>query len=1405
MCVWVVSEALSVCVCINVLFRGCVSEMAMSINAQVDEMTVALLRAALDERGLRTSGKKAELRERLTHALTNEDAKHSVSRGADELSESGVEDTVLYNHNPPNSHSTPDARGVRENEMGDQQRQHINNYQQQFSFRDVEESLERFSGDDARDVKRWIREFEETSELCGWANLQMVLFSRRLLSGSAKLFIASEGVIREWQHMKELLLGEFGIQMNSKIVHEQLMARSKQKNETMSQYVYAMVDIGRQGDIVGEALVGYIIDGIRDSPVNKTILYDAETLDELKIQLKKYERMKTSSQKYKSMTMQSDSVVATTTSTSSAQSSNPSAQTRNRKCFICGKTDHEKKVCPNVKCFNCQEVGHKSTNCPRKKEEAGAQVNQSVYKKLTKEVIIGGKKVLAMIDSGASVSLITLKTYVSFGSNSVLSKTFGHVEGIGAVKVPVIGECRVVVSIDGEHYPENILVVADDAINSDMIIGLTLTNQAVLTIDSAKNTVVFKKHDSGLKCAENNNVASEVNQIMNIDTVDNSIENIPEYFRPQIVSLIENYKPVANVETPIETKIILSSEDPVFQRARRLAPREKVVVRDQIQEWLRDGIIRESFSQFASPVVVVRKKNGLYRVCIDFRKLNRNIIKDHFPMPIIEDQIDKLSGARVFTVLDLKNGFFHVPMHKDSIKYTSFVTCDGQFEFVKTPFGLSVSPSSFLRYVQYVFKDLVHKGVVITYMDDIIIPSVEEVDGFQKLKEVLEVSRKAGLQINWSKCRYLQHSVEFLGYKIAAGEIHPSPNNIAAITKFPEPKSVEGVQRFLGMCGYFRKFVDGFALLAKPLTELTKKDKVFEMGVKEKVSFEHLKKVLCSGPVLKFFDCNAETQLHTDASQEGYGAVLMQKCVDDGQWHPVYFLSKQTTPCEKKYHSYELETLAIVNAFQKLRVLLLGLFVTVITDCVAIKSTVEKANIIPRIARWVMQLEEFDYKVEHRAGNRMKHVDALSRIVMQVDNQLLSIFKECQKKDDKIVAIIKILEHSEYEDYTYKSDILMKMVNGKNVLVVPSEMQMDIIRKIHDNGHFSSQKVSEIVEQDYYIPKLRSKIDVIVKNCVPCILAERKRGKREGFLRPIPKEDAPLQTYHIDFLGPLELTCKKYKHLFVVVDAFSKFVWIYATKSTTAAEVITCLDKQQQCFGNPRRIISDRGSAFTSNLFVEYCENENIEHILVTTGVPRGNGQVERINQIIIPLLTKVSGDKPEKWYVHVQKIQQCLNSTYQRSVANTPFKLLIGVNMRQKEDLGLLKIIEDEMENVFITDRDELRIAAKQNIERCQQQQRQYYNRKCKTSKKYKIGDLVAIDRTQFGPGLKLKGKFLGPFSVVARIGVDRYQVRKIGTGEGPKETTSSADHMKSWRTNGSSSEADEEQDGRVAAGVST
>ncbi|GFS59918.1 hypothetical protein TNCV_3957171 [Trichonephila clavipes] len=312
----------------------------------------------------------------------------------------------------------------------------------------------------------------------------------------------------------------------------------------------------------------------------------------------------------------------------------------------------------------------------------------------------------------------------------------------------------------------------------------------------------------------------------------------------------------------------------------------------------------------------------------------------------------------------------------------------------------------------------------------------------------------------------------------------------------------------------------------------------------------------------------------------------------------------------------------------------------------------QKKDLITHIARWAFQLEEFDYEIEHRAGSRMKHFDALSLypVMMECNDTLTSKLKKAQEEDDNIQTFISLLEKQESEEFFERNCILYKYLNGRELIVTPKAMQAELIKLIHENGHFSVGKTEEIVKQEFCIQNLTIVVKKVIVNCVPCILANKKTGKKEGFLNPISKESIPLSTYHVDFIGPLPSTNKSYQHIFTVVDAFTKFTWLYPVKTVSAESALEKLKQQQKTFGNPIRIISDRGSAFTSKLFNDYCDEENIQHLQIATGVPRGNGQVERIHRTLIPVLTKLSLDDSTKLYKYVDRLQRILSSTISRS-----------------------------------------------------------------------------------------------------------------------------------------------------------
>jgi hypothetical protein len=218
-----------------------------------------------------------------------------------------------------------------------------------------------------------------------------------------------------------------------------------------------------------------------------------------------------------------------------------------------------------------------------------------------------------------------------------------------------------------------------------------------------------------------------------------------------------------------------------------------------VAEWLNNGIIQVSYSEYSSPLVLVKKKDGTIRICVDYRQINKKIIRDEFPLPIIDDLIDKLANAKVFSVLDLKDGFFHLNVNKDSIKYTAFVTHHGQFEFKRAPFGLSVCPQYFMRFISIIFRDLIKKGIVMIFIDDILIPASDEKEAVDRLRLVLKVAAEYGLQISWKKTSLINRSITYLGHVIENGKVRPSPEKTDAVEKFPEQKSVKQLHSFIGL------------------------------------------------------------------------------------------------------------------------------------------------------------------------------------------------------------------------------------------------------------------------------------------------------------------------------------------------------------------------------------------------------------------------------------------------------------------------------------------------------------------------------------------------------------------------------------------------------------------------------
>lgn len=860
--------------------------------------------------------------------------------------------------------------------------------------------------------------------------------------------------------------------------------------------------------------------------------------------------------------------------------------------------------------------------------------------------------------------------------------------------------------------------------------------------------------------------------------------------------ILKNYINIdqCSVNVPhYEMNIHLSDDVPIYSHPRRLSHSEKNEVNNMVEDLLNQGVIRHSESPYASPIVLIKKKNGRTRLCIDYRPLNKKTVRDNYPMPIVEDCIEYLCKKTVFTLLDLKSGFHQVKMAESSQKYTSFVTPCGQYEYLKMPFGLTNAPAVFQRFINHILKEFIVKREIVVYMDDILIASSSVNEHKNLLIRVLHCIATNGLELQLSKCKFLYEELEYLGYIVSAEGIRPGRKKVDDILKYPVPTTVQSVHSFVSLCSFFRRFVPRFSQLARPLYRLLQKDVPFVMDSNCLAAFENLKDILTSEPVLGIYNPANETELHTDASKIGYGAVLFQK-QSDNKFHPIAYFSKSVSKHEVNYHSYELETLAIVYALGRFRTYLAGIPFTIVTDCNSLVMTFQKKDVNSRIARWVWEFEKFNYKIKHRSGEQMKHADALSRNISMVayisSHDLYHQLNATQNRDVMIKNLKETLETSESPPYEMHNGIVYrKSKENKLLFYVPKEMELQLIQSVHEKiGHFGSFKCLEKLKTNYWFPGMRAKVDSFVKNCIKCIVYSSPNRASERTLHSIPKKPVPFDTIHIDHFGPLPSINSKQKHLLVVIDAFTKFVKVYPATSTSTKEVCRTLEKYFEFYSRPARIISDRGTCFTSNEFIEFVDKHNIQHIKNAVASPQANGQVERVNRVLKNMLGKLTEPLQHSDWVHqIKHVEYAINNTIQKSVGISPSMLLFGVQQRGPNVDYLAEFLEGSDLNKEERDLDSLRSKSAENIKNSQKSSHSYSLRNSCPTQIYAEGDYIVVRYIDTSAGnKKFTQKFRGPYVVHKVLPNDRYVVRDIDGSQItqlPYDNVIEAKNIKYWR----------------------
>jgi hypothetical protein len=871
-------------------------------------------------------------------------------------------------------------------------------------------------------------------------------------------------------------------------------------------------------------------------------------------------------------------------------------------------------------------------------------------------VVVGAVTLTALLDTGSTHNFIAESAARTTGlavcARPRLTATVANGERISCPGVIR----NAPISIAEEEFTIDLYVLP--LAGYDLVLGTQwLVTLGPIVWDFQSRTMAFKRHDKEIRWHDV--AARRAPALASITSPAGLLEELLSAF-DGIFAEPSGLPPPRSHDHRI---VLKPGALPVAVRPYRYPAAHKDELERQCAAMMAQGIVRRSDSAFSSPVILVKKPDGSWRFCVDYRALNALTVKDAFPIPVVDELLDELHGAHFFTKLDLRSGYHQVRMRPADIHKTAFRTHDGLYEFLVMAFGLCNALATFQALMNDVLRPFLRRFVLV-FFDDILIYSKTWADHLRHVRAVFDELQHQHLFLKRAKCSFAVSSVAYLGHVVSAQGVAMDPAKVQAVRDWPPPRSARAVRGFLGLAGYYRRFVHNYGTIAAPLTALLKKEG-FGWSEDAAAAFAALKDAVTSAPVLAMPDFSKTFVVECDASSHGFGAVLVQ------DRHPIAFFSRPVAPRHRALAAYERELMGLVHAVRHWRPYLWGRRFVVKTDHYSLKFLLDQRLATIPQHHWVGKLLGFDFAVEYKPGRANSVADALSRRDTPDEGAVLLLsaprfdfverLRQAQQADPALVALQADLRAGKRPAPWALVDGLVQY-SGRLYVPSTSPLVHELMVAVHEEGHEGVQRTLHRLRRDFHFANMKRLVQDMVRACPTCQRNKSEHLHPAGLLLPLPIPQGVWTDIALDFVEALPRVRGK-SVILTVVDRFSKYCHFIPLAHPYSAESVAqaFFADIVRLHGVPQSIVSDRDPVFTSNFWKELMRLSGSKLHMTTAFHPQSDGQSESANRVIIMYLRCLTGDRPRDWLRWLPWAEYIFNTAYQSSLRDTPFRVVYG------------------------------------------------------------------------------------------------------------------------------------------------